>query len=346
MLVRAPASQADRVLRLGRALVAGIDADSSDEEILRYRSVYDSELNRQSHCPHTPLRRSTTSPGAQRWMPSRSLRGGAPSSGEAREGKTALMGKYDGLRDHLHHSRDDAVEMTFNAVADLVGGLPPSASNYRGWWANDSKVQAQAWRAAGFHVERVTLERWQVRFERGERGGTFRERKLGELDALMPMSTIPPWPPVAVERTWPWEGVVQSVFVAALRVVGWTIQAEANTATKERGVDVLAIRGDRSLGAEVKGLPSVGYADPRRTGERKPTRPSTQAGHLFAAALLAAMRLHENVPAKESLMVLPAEDCYRSIAASTRTARDGVGVQVVLVNADGSLESETWSPYS
>lgn len=256
------------------------------------------------------------------------------------------MGKYDGLRDHLRYSRDDAVEMTFDAVADLVGGLPPSASNYRGWWANDSKVQAEAWRAAGFHVERVTLERRQVRFERGKRGGTFRQRKLGELDVLMPVPTIPPGPSTAVERAWPWEGVVQSIFVEALREAGWTIQAEANTATKERGVDVLAIRGDRSLGAEVKGFPSVGYADPRRAGERKPTRPSTQAGHWFATALLAAMRLRENLPAKESLMVLPAEDRYRSLAASTRTARAGAGVHVVLVNADGSLESETWSPYS
>ena len=50
-------------------------------------------------------------------------------------------------------------------------------------------------------MERVTLKRRQVRFERGERGGKFRERKLGELDALMPMPTIPPWPLVAVERT-------------------------------------------------------------------------------------------------------------------------------------------------
>ncbi len=112
---------------------------------------------------------------------------------------------------------------------------------------------------------------------------------------------------------------MQSVFVAALREAWETIQAEANVGTKERGVDVLAIRGDRPLGAEVKGLPSVGYAEPRRTGERKPTRPSTQAGHWFAAALLAAIRLRETLPARESVIVLPAEDRYRPLATSTRT---------------------------
>jgi len=46
----------------------------------------------------------------------------------------------------------------------------------------------------------------------------------------------------------------------------------ADTATKQHGVDVLASKGDRLLGAEVKGWPSKGYADVRRAEERRSGR--------------------------------------------------------------------------
>ena len=62
--------------------------------------------------------------------------------------------------------------MTFAQVADLVGGLPPSARTWRAWWSNDSKVQAKAWRAAGWHVASVSLDHERVRFETGVVGGS------------------------------------------------------------------------------------------------------------------------------------------------------------------------------
>lgn len=75
---------------------------------------------------------------------------------------------------------------------------------------------------------------------------------------------------------WPWEGSVQAVFIDLLQAHGWSIIAAADTATKAAGVDVLASMSERRLGAEVKGWPSVGYADPRRAAEVKRTRPSTR----------------------------------------------------------------------
>ncbi|RSM48482.1 hypothetical protein DMB66_46210, partial [Actinoplanes sp. ATCC 53533] len=90
---------------------------------------------------------------------------------------------------------------------------------------------------------------------------------------------------------WPWEGAVQAVFVDALQHHEWLITATADTATKAPGVDVLAIKGNRQLGAEVKGWPSTGYADPRRAAEVKRTQPSTQAGHWFSQALCKAVML-------------------------------------------------------
>jgi hypothetical protein len=62
--------------------------------------------------------------------------------------------------------------MSFGQLDELVGGLPPSARALRVWWSNDSKTQARAWRAAGWHVETVSLDRERVRFALGVVGGT------------------------------------------------------------------------------------------------------------------------------------------------------------------------------
>jgi hypothetical protein len=122
-------------------------------------------------------------------------------------------------------------------------------------------------------------------------------------------------------RQWPWEGSVQAVFVDLLRQNGWSITAAADTATKAPGIDVLAIKSGRRLGAEVKGWPSVGYADQRRAAETKCTQPSTQAGHWFSQALLKAMMLLDSHPGCESLVVLPDYPCYRDLTKRTRTGR-------------------------
>jgi hypothetical protein len=92
------------------------------------------------------------------------------------------MGKYDPLAAHLSRipAHEAAVTMTFREVSALVGGLPPTAYRLRQWWANDSKVEARAWRAAGWHVDEggVDFNAQTVRFARGKVGGT-RARRLG-----------------------------------------------------------------------------------------------------------------------------------------------------------------------
>lgn len=83
-------------------------------------------------------------------------------------------------------------------------------------------------------------------------------------------------------KPWPWEGSVQDVFADLLVRHGWKIEALADTAKKAHGVDVLATRDQRTLGAEAKGYPSVTYADPARAHEVKRTKPTTQARHWYA----------------------------------------------------------------
>lgn len=149
---------------------------------------------------------------------------------------------------------------------------------------------------------------------------------------------------VDVGHRWPWEGSVQAVFVDLLREHGWSITSAADTVTKAPGVDVLAIKGERRLGAEVKGWPSAGYADPRRAAEAKRTRPSNQAGHWFSQALLKAMMLLDSHPGHESLMVLPDYPRYRDLAERTRTGRRAANIHVIVLARDGAHTSQSWMP--
>jgi hypothetical protein len=137
---------------------------------------------------------------------------------------------------------------------------------------------------------------------------------------------------------------VQAVFVNLLVRNGWSVTSVADTAAKTPGVDVLAEKGARRLGAEVKGWPSTRYADPRRAAEAKPTRPSTQVGHWFSQALLKSMMLLDSHPGYETLMVLP--DCprYKDLTVRTTAGRRVAGIHVVLLNQAGIAKAERWTP--
>lgn len=148
----------------------------------------------------------------------------------------------------------------------------------------------------------------------------------------------------AGSRSWPWEGAVQATFVGFLTQQGWTVTSAADTASKARGVDVVAEKGDRHLGAEVKGFPSSGYSDPRRAGEIKPTAPTNQAGHWFSQAVTKALMLLDTHPGHDSLIVLPDHPRYRDLAARTATGRQRAGVHVVFIQEGGEAGSESWSP--
>ena len=59
------------------------------------------------------------------------------------------------------------LELTFEEVAALVGGLPRSAYRYPQWWENEQRgahVQAPAWLTVGRHVTSVDLAHQRVMF--------------------------------------------------------------------------------------------------------------------------------------------------------------------------------------
>lgn len=142
---------------------------------------------------------------------------------------------------------------------------------------------------------------------------------------------------------WPDEATVQNVFAGVLENEGWIIDHLANTKAREHGIDVLAHKGLRRLGAEVKGFPSIGYADPAKAGQKNRAKPNHQAKLWYGKALYAAIILRDAEPDWESLIVLP--DCprYRELVAETARSVHAVGVHVVLLSPDGSWFSESWS---
>ena len=79
-----------------------------------------------------------------------------------------VVAKYDPLLEHLCRAEDGPIEMTFEEVGRLVGGLPASATKWPAWWANETAgsrhVQARAWLNAGREVESVDRAAKRVRF--------------------------------------------------------------------------------------------------------------------------------------------------------------------------------------
>jgi transcriptional regulator with XRE-family HTH domain len=74
--------------------------------------------------------------------------------------------KYAPLRERLAGSRAALVNLSFDKISALVGGLPPSAAKHREWWANhEGNSQAKGWMGVGYLAE-PDLARQRVTFRR------------------------------------------------------------------------------------------------------------------------------------------------------------------------------------
>jgi hypothetical protein len=121
----------------------------------------------------------------------------APGNGSDRRADfTSVTGKYEPLRQHLADlaALDRAsVELTFAEIAALVDGLPASAYEWPAWWANSSLSQAQAWRQADWHVDKVYFGQQRVRFARGKVGGSYLARgRRPATERVVPLTEFDP----------------------------------------------------------------------------------------------------------------------------------------------------------
>lgn len=84
------------------------------------------------------------------------------------ESHAGRMAKYDPLQEYLaRQSANVSIDMSFDEIAAIVGGLPASATRYQAWWANERNgrhVQAHAWLGAHRKVESVDIPSQWVRF--------------------------------------------------------------------------------------------------------------------------------------------------------------------------------------
>jgi hypothetical protein len=141
------------------------------------------------------------------------------------------------------------------------------------------------------------------------------------------------------DRPWSWEGNVQDALRTALKREGWEITAYSNTAAKQAGVDLAAIRDGVRLLIEVKGYPTNTYDHGPNRGQPKPTQPSNQARQWFSHALLSAMKLQTIDPAAEVALCFPDFPTYRNLLQTTRRSLGRLGLGVYLVKQGGEVEA-------
>ncbi|HZN73341.1 MAG TPA: hypothetical protein VFC00_16860 [Micromonosporaceae bacterium] len=79
--------------------------------------------------------------------------------------------KYTPLRDYLAGSGQPEVELSYDDIDRLVGGLPGGARDGLGWWSDDGvavrHVQVRhGWGAAGYRIINIDLADELVTFVR------------------------------------------------------------------------------------------------------------------------------------------------------------------------------------
>ncbi len=135
---------------------------------------------------------------------------------------------------------------------------------------------------------------------------------------------------------WYWEGNLQTRVVSLLRKRGYQTYA-SDTLSKERGPDILAVKGDEKVLFEVKGWPGDKFADGIRAGEKKKANPNAQAGTWFSEAMLTLMKAKTNYPDHALILVVPDFPRYRRLAEATKTAVDLLGFKIWYVNVNGEV---------
>lgn len=118
---------------------------------------------------------------------------------------------------------------------------------------------------------------------------------------------------------------------------GWTIVSAANTATRQRGIDLVATKSTHRLAVEVKGYPGTVYARGEKAGQPKPTAPTLQAKHWLAEAILTALLAGGTNDYTEVAIAFPNMPRYRDLIDKIRYAIDGLRLKVLFVEEGGQV---------
>ncbi len=132
------------------------------------------------------------------------------------------------------------------------------------------------------------------------------------------------------EREWYWEGNVQDCIVRHLQGQGYRIRAVADTASHQKGVDVIAERDGKQIWVTVKGYP-------RGTAK---THPSTQAGHWFKQAIFDVLVYRGENREVELGVGLPDYPRYRKLAQKIEWLKPVAEFVYFWVSANGDVTIE------
>ena len=123
---------------------------------------------------------------------------------------------------------------------------------------------------------------------------------------IPPSQVTPPLKAVGA-KSWFWEGNVQAVVVRTLAAQDYIIRSVSDTASRQRGKDIVAERNGTPLWITVKGYP-------KDTGK---TPASTQAGHYFKEVIFDIIEYRGESEVAELGIALPDFRRYRSLAKKT-----------------------------
>jgi hypothetical protein len=157
-----------------------------------------------------------------------------------------MAGKYEPLQrclEEFSRRGDTTADFSFSDIEALIGPLPSSARQRRQWWANDSHTQSEAWRAAGWHVDTVSLDHERVRFAAGIRGGTYADR------ARQPAQQV-----LVNARQRKSEPITDSAAGASILLIG-CVKKKADTARPARELYTSPLFMRRRAYAEAAGVP-------------------------------------------------------------------------------------------
>jgi len=140
---------------------------------------------------------------------------------------------------------------------------------------------------------------------------------------------------------WFWEGNVQERIIDyMLNVEKFEILIKSNTFKKTRGPDILARKDDLLRQVSVKGYPSDKYTTDfpgGKKGEKKKTRPATQARHWFSEALLELILAKSDREHLEIALGFPKFQTYLSLLNKIKFFREKIGLYCYLVSQNGQV---------
>jgi hypothetical protein len=141
-------------------------------------------------------------------------------------------------------------------------------------------------------------------------------------------------------KDWFWEGNIAKRITKYMKEnEGFRVVVAADSGVKEKGPDILAERllddgGRVRRRVEVKGYPSLYYAEGTKRGQLKRAARSTQARHWFAEVLLEAVLSVSNDKDLEIALGFPDFPVYRSLISRTTWLRTRIGLLCYIVNED------------